>query len=277
MSDDPNNVPDDIVSEKRIEKALRHKYKGAIFGGLRKFRALRLQAPGVIAEFILGALISIVGLLILFYALNATGLLPTIAACIKIVIIIGLSFWAAGRIWRAIGLANRDRIRFVVTNMWSLAATGIVLLSMVLSIFNPEFGKSSEASLPLTNPVVTAAPEKVAAPSHQRRPNERVFRGRGWQIPHNADASYKKALVNEAAALCGELGDKWILADRPDFDDLEAELIDGGHVGSFWTASSKPNSNLDYFLNADGSSEFRWALSANDTRRIVLCVMAIAI
>jgi hypothetical protein len=170
MSDDPNKVPDDIVREKRIEKALGHKYKGAIFGGLRKFRALRLQAPGVIAEFILGALISIVGLLFLFYDLNATGLIPTIVACIKIVIIIGLSFWAAGRIWRAIGLANRDRVRFIVNNMWSLAATGIVLLSLILSVFHPEFGKSSEAPSPLANPVVTANPETVAAPSHERRP-----------------------------------------------------------------------------------------------------------
>lgn len=158
MTDDRNNVPDDIVNEKRIEKALKYKYKGAILGGLRNFRALRQQAPGIIAEFMLGTLISIVALLILFYNLDATGLLPTIAACIKIVVIIGLSFWAAGRIWRAIGLANRNCIRFVVNNMWSLAATGIVLLSLILSVFHPDFGKPTEVRPTSANPAATTKP-----------------------------------------------------------------------------------------------------------------------
>lgn len=278
MPDTDAQMPDDIAREKSIAHSLKYEYANALFGGLRKFRALRLQAPGIIAQFVLAASISIAALMILFHDLNVTGLLPTVGAFIKIAVVVGFSFWVAGRIWRAIGLANRDRCRFVVSNLWSLAATGIFVFSLVVSILFPEFGERPSAP-PSESPVVpaTPAPEPMAPLSHALPQQERVFAGTGWQILHNDDSSYTTVIVKEAAARCALLGGFWILADRPDFVGLEPELREGGHVGSFWTASRKPNSNLDYFLDADGSSRFRWALSANDTERIVLCVMAISI
>lgn len=276
MSDKHSHLPDDIAREKSTAQSLKYKYKGALLGGLRKFRALRLQAPGIIAEFVLASIISISALIFLFHDLNVTGLLPTIAFCIKFVVVVGLCFWLAGRVWRAIGLANRDRCRFVVTNMWSLAATGILVISAVLYVLDPGLREPPSAPPP-ESPAVAAAEPESSPPGHKLPPHERIFTGRGWQILHNVDSSYRTALVKEAAERCGELGENWMLADRPDFEGLEPELREGGHVGSFWTASRKPNSNLDYFLEADGSSQFRWALSANDSERIVLCVMAIAI
>jgi len=276
MSDKHGQIPEDIAREKRTAHSLKYEYKGALFGGLRKFRALRLQAPGIIAEFVLASIASIAALVFLFHDLNVTGLLPTVAFCIKFVVVVGLCFWIAGRVWRLIGVANRDRCRFVVTNMWSLAATGILVLSAVLYVLDP--GPREPASGPPSESpaVATAEPEPIP-PGHELPPHERIFAGRGWKILHNVDSSYRTALVKEAAEHCSELGENWILADRPDFEGLEPELKEGGHVGSFWTASRKPNSNLDYFLEADGSSRFRWALSANDSERIVLCVMAISI
>jgi len=281
MSDNDDHLPDDIRREKSIAHSLRYEYKGAILGGLRRFRALRQQAPGIIAEFVLAAILSISVLMFLYHDLNVTGLLPTVAFCIKFVVIVLLCFWIAGRIWRAIGLANRNRCRFVVNNMWSLAATGILVLSAVLHVLYPDPGEpppTPASAPPSEQPAVpVVAPEPVTPPSHELPPQKRVFEGHGWQILHDADSSYRTALVKEAAARCNDLGENWQLADRPDFSGLEPELIEGGHVGSFWTASRKPNSNLDYFLNADGTSRFRWALSSNDTERIVLCVMAISI
>lgn len=271
------HLPDDIAREKSIAHSLRHEYKGALLGGLRRFRALRLQAPGIIAEFVLASIMSISALVFLFHDLNVTGLLPTVAFCIKFVVVVGLCFWIAGRIWRAIGVANRDRCRFVVANMWSLAATGILVLSIVLHLLYPDLRETPVASQPESRAVAAAEPEPVVPSSHELPPYERTFTGRGWQILRNDDSSYRTALVKEAAERCSELGENWILADRPDFEGLEPELREGGHVGSFWTASRKPNSNLDYFLEADGSSRFRWALSANDSERIVLCVLAISI
>lgn len=280
MRNTDSRLPDDIADEKRIANSLKHEYRTALFGGLRQFRALRKQAPGIIAEFVLAAVINAVVLTILYHDLNVTGLLPTVGVCIQIVVVIGLCFWVAGRVWRAIGLANRDRCRYLVRNMWALAATGILVLSVIIRIFFPELEESlrappaeSTAAVPTT----TAAPEPVPPPSHELLQRDRVFAGRGWQILKNDDSSYRKALVKEAREHCGLLGEAWILADRPDFRGLEPELREGGHVGSFWTASRKPNSNLDYHLNADGSSEFRWALSGSKTERIVLCVMAVSI
>lgn len=277
MADNSDHLPDDIRKEKSIAHSLRYEYKGAILGGLRRFRALRQQAPGIIAEFVLAAILSVSVLMFLYHDLNVTGLLPTVAFCIKFVVIGLLCFWIAGRIWRAIGLSNRDRCRFVVNNMWSLAATGILVLSAVLHILYPDLGQPPPVPASPPEQPAVIAPEPVAPPSHELPPHDRVFAGRGWQILHDKDSNYRTALVKEAAGRCAELGENWQLADRPDFSGLESELIEGGHVGSFWTASRKPNSSLDFYLDADGTSQFRWALSSNDTERIVLCVMAISI
>ena len=277
MSDTHKQIPDDISREKAVADSLRRKYKGALFGGLRQFRALRQQAPGIIAEFVLAAVFSIAALLILFHDLNVTGLLPTVAFCIKFVVVVGLCFWISGRIWRVIGLANRDRCRFIVTNMWTLATTGILVLSAILYVLNPDAEQPPAPPSAAPTAVTAAPPEPIVPPSHELPAGERVFEGRGWMILRNEDSSYRTALVKEAPKQCSELGEHWVLADRPDFEGLEPELREGGHVGSFWTASRKTNSNLDYFLNADGSSRFRWALSGNDTERIVLCVMAVSI
>ena len=276
MSDRSKSLPDDIAREKSTAASLRREYKGALFGGLRHFRALRLQAPGIIAEFVLGALLSVAALLALFHDLNVTGLLPVVLFCVQFLIVVGVSFWVAGRIWRIIGEANRDRCRFLVTNMWSLAASAILVTSAVLYLFFPGAAKPPPAP-PAETPPVVVAETPAEPPGHELPARQRVFAGRGWQILRNDDSSYRTALVKEAPDRCAELGEHWILADRPDFEGIESELIEGGHVGSFWTASRRPNSNLDYFLDADGGSRFRWALSANDSERIVLCVEAVSI
>ena len=81
-------------------------------------------------------------------------------------------------------------------------------------------------------------------------------------------------IINEQ---CEAIGEDWILADRPDFEGLEVELKKGGHVGSFWTASVRPKTSLEYALNGEGDSRYQWALSGNDAERIVLCVVAFQI
>lgn len=281
MSDLNAHLPEDIAAEKHTAAYLRENYKGRLLASIRNFRALRLQAPGVIAEFLLGALIAITTLLVLFHDLNVVGLIPVVVFCIKFVLIIAVCFWIAGKLWIAVGLTARDKSRYVVRNFWALAGIAMVVASIVVSVFFPDLKKkdpgTQASALAIEATEVVQVDEFVESQSHEQPPLDRVFEGRGWRILRNADFSYATALIKKAPGRCEALGDHWILADQRDFVDLEEELKEGGHVGSFWTASGKPNSNLDYFLTEDGSSRFRWALSGKDSKRIVLCVMVVPI
>lgn len=276
------HLPDDIGAEKRLRDDLKNTYKGAFLAGFRYFRALRLQAPGIIFEFVLAALLTVSTLLFLFHDLNVSGLLPVLGFLLKFIFTVGLCFWIAGKLWRSIGLANRDRCRFVVGNFWILAVSTLIIVGTVLNFFRPEFGKGSESrpTQGLSSPGVEPPQLKAnpaPKPSHVRPMAERVFVGQGWHILHNQNPDYETEIVKEANNRCAQLGDGWLLADDQDFEELEAELKHAGHVGSFWTATKQTNSNLDYFINADGYTEFRWANSGVEARRIVLCVFAVAI
>lgn len=142
MNDRDSHIPDDITREKDVSRKLTNEYRGKVFSGLRRFRALRLQAPGIIVESLLAAILSIFGVLSFFAFIHdssADGPIATIVACIKIVVIVGVCYWAAGRLWRAIGLTLRNHCRFVVTNMWTLAGGAFFIVVLVIQIFYPEF------------------------------------------------------------------------------------------------------------------------------------------
>ena len=128
------HLPDDIAVEKRTGEELRQRYKGSFLGGLRRFRALRLQAPGVIAEFVLGAVIFGVAAILLFRDLNVVGLLPVVGFSLYFIFVVFMAFWLAGRLWRLLGLAARNAARYVVTNMWILAVTTVLIVSAVLHL-----------------------------------------------------------------------------------------------------------------------------------------------
>ncbi len=129
-------LPDDIAREKRLGEELRQRYKGSFLGGLRRFRALRLQAPGVIAEFVLAALVFGIAASLLFRDLNVVGLLPVIGFSLYFIFVVFMSFWLAGRLWRLSGLAVRNGARFIVTNMWMLVVTAILIASAVAHLLS---------------------------------------------------------------------------------------------------------------------------------------------
>ncbi len=131
------DLPEDIAVEKRRGEALRQRYRGGFLGGLRRFRALRRQAPGVIAEFVLAAVIFGIAAVVLFRDLNVVGLLPVVGFSLFFVFVVLVSFWLAGRLWRLFGLTVRNRARYVVTNMWTLAMTAILIVSAVLHLVSP--------------------------------------------------------------------------------------------------------------------------------------------
>lgn len=130
------HLPDDIALEKRLGEELRQRYKGSFLGGLRRFRALRRQAPGVIAEFVLAALVFGIAASLLFRDLNVVGLLPVAGFSLYFIFVVFVSFWLAGRIWRLTGLSVRNGARFVVTNMWMLAVTAILIASAVAHLLS---------------------------------------------------------------------------------------------------------------------------------------------
>ncbi len=137
-----SHLPDDIVKEKEISRRLSVEYRKSWFGGLRKFRALRQQAPGIIAEFVLAVVISILSVVILFRNIEFGGPIQELGYTVKIVLVIVACFWIAGRLWRLIGLANRDRCRYIVSNLWNLALGGLLIASFVIKVFYPEFVES---------------------------------------------------------------------------------------------------------------------------------------
>ncbi len=146
----------------------------------------------------------------------------------------------------------------------------------VVYVFSPETPvvPSAQAATPKPKPesVVIETPKPVQLASHKLPQDRRVFTGEGWRILHNEDFSYATAPAQEAVGQCEALGEGWLLADRPDFEELEPALIKGGHVGRFWTAFARPKTSLEYALNVAGDSRYQWALSGNDTERTVLCV-----
>ena len=281
MYDNYAHLPHDIAMDKRAADRVKRTHEGAAFGGLRKFNALRIDAPGIIAKFVLSAMLSIAMLLYFFQDLNVVGFLPIAGFCIKVVLIIALCFWVTSIIWRVVGVSVRNFLRYVVRNMWSLAATGMLAAGAVFYVFVPETREVplAQAAAPKRQPesIVVEAPILIERPRHELPQNRRVFAGDGWQILHNDDFSYSTAPAKEAPEQCQAIGEDWILADRPDFEGLEVELKKGGHVGSFWTASARPKTSLEYALNGDGDSRYQWALSGNDAERIVLCVVAFQI
>ena len=281
MYDNYAHLPQDIALEKRAADRMKREYANAAFGGLRKFHALRRDAPGIIAKFLLASTLSIATLLFLFHDLNVVGLFPVIALCIKVVIVIGLSFWITGVVWRGVGVTVRNGIRYIVRNLWSLAATGMLAAGAVVYLFFPETPEvpAAQAAAPKKQPesIVVEAPIPIERPRHELPQNRRAFAGDGWQILHNDDFSYATAPAKEAVGQCEALGEDWLLADRPDFEGLEPELKQGGHVGSFWTASARPKTSLEYALNDEGDSRYQWALSGENAERIVLCVIAFQI
>lgn len=138
MTDADSHLPEDIAQEKSVSRRLAHEYRGAAFGGIRQFRALRQQAPGIIAEFVLAVVISVLTVAYLFRDIKFGGVLHELANTLKIIVVIVVCFWVAGRIWRLIGLANRNRCRYVVGNMWNLALGGLLIASFVIKMFYPE-------------------------------------------------------------------------------------------------------------------------------------------
>ena len=130
------HLPEDIATEKCAGEELRQHYKGSFLGGLRYFRALRRQAPGVIAEFALAALIFGVAAVSLFRDLNVVGLLPVVGFSLYFIVVVFGCFWLAGRLWRLSGLAVRNGARFLVTNMWTLAVTALLVVSAVLHLLS---------------------------------------------------------------------------------------------------------------------------------------------
>lgn len=131
------HLPEDIATEKYAGEELRQHYKGSFLGGLRYFRALRRQAPGIIAEFVLAAMIFAVAAIVLFRDLNVVGLLPVIGFSLYFIFVVAVCFWLAGRLWRLSGLTARNCARFLVTNMWTLAVSTLLVISAVLHLFSP--------------------------------------------------------------------------------------------------------------------------------------------
>jgi hypothetical protein len=142
MTEIDSHLPDDIAAEKQISRRLSAEYRNKLFGAIRKFRALRLQAPGIIAEFLLAFVSSIFSVPVLFRNIEFGGVIQDLGYTLKIILVIVACFWGAGRLWRLIGVANRDRCRYVVRNMWSLALGGLLVASLVVKIFYPEFVES---------------------------------------------------------------------------------------------------------------------------------------
>lgn len=142
MTDVDSQLPDDIAAEKQISRDLSTEYRDAVFGGIRKFRALRLQAPGIIAKFVLSVVISFVTVVMLFRNIEFGGPIQELGYTLKIIFVIVICFWISGHLWRIIGVANRDRCRYVVRNMWSLATSGLVVFFFVVKFFYPEFVES---------------------------------------------------------------------------------------------------------------------------------------
>ncbi|MEQ8204631.1 MAG: hypothetical protein RIA65_00530 [Woeseia sp.] len=134
-----SHLPDDIAAEKQTSRRLSAEYRNKLFGAVRKFRALRLQAPGIIAEFVLAFVGSIFAVPFLFQNMQSGGVLQDLGNTVKIILVVVACFWIAGRVWRLIGVANRDRCRYVVSNMWGLALGGLLIASVVVQIFYPEF------------------------------------------------------------------------------------------------------------------------------------------
>ncbi len=138
MYDNYPHLPHDIALEKSTANRMKRRYANAAFGGLRNFHALRRNAPGIIAKFLLATALSIAALLYFFHDLNVVGLFSVIGLCIKVVIVIGLSFWITGVVWRSVGLTIRNGIRYVVSNIWLLVATSMLATSAVLYLFFPQ-------------------------------------------------------------------------------------------------------------------------------------------
>ena len=141
VSDTNVQLPPDIATEKQKRERLNRKYKGRFFGSLRYFRALRHEAPGVVAEFVLGAVIFGVACLLLFRDLNVVGLLPVVGFCLYFVFVVVVSFWLGGRIWRLFPLGLRETCRYAVRNMWALAITAMIAVSAVLHLLYPDVVK----------------------------------------------------------------------------------------------------------------------------------------
>jgi len=137
-----SHLPDDIATEKAISRGLTNEYRDAFFGGLRKFRALRLQAPGIIAEFVMAVVISVFSVVFLFRNIEFNGPVQELGYTVKIIAVIVACFWITGRLWRLIGLANRNRCRYIVSNMWNLAMGALLIASIVIKIFYPDFVES---------------------------------------------------------------------------------------------------------------------------------------
>ncbi len=246
-----SSLPPDIAAEKSKAWQIKLHYRNRMFKGLRSFRALRLEAPGIIAKNLIGVVISAIALFVLLRDMNATGL-AAVLYIIYILVVIGLSFWAAAWLWRAIGLEARNTARYVVTNMWSLLAASLFVVSLVGSIFLPELTRKP------------ASPEKA----------QRVgaYSGEGWEILTNLEGSdYVPYTIHHAHSMCRDKGGDWYLADKLDFDLLSDALIAAGHRRDFWAADRKDNSYLYYRLT-DTEAEPVWSLSPRDHLRAVLCV-----
>lgn len=142
MTDVDSQLPDDIAAEKQVSRNLSIEYRDAVFGGIRKFRALRLQAPGIIAEFVLAVVTSFVTVVILFRNIEFRGPIQELGYTVKIIIVVVACFWISRRVWRIIGVANRDRCRYVVRNMWNLSMSGLVIVYFVVKFFYPDFVES---------------------------------------------------------------------------------------------------------------------------------------
>lgn len=268
-----STIPADISAERSTALALKHEYRTAAAGALRRFFALRAQAPGVIAEFLLGAFITGCAALLCLRELNINGLFPVVAFCIGVVAGIATCFWIARRIWRAIGLSNRDRLRALVQNLPGLGATLVLMLAILGGLLGQR-APSAPAQTPAAPSVKQHALVK-AQQSHVLPMAQRTYRGPDWLIPHDEYKNYITAPLRDAAALCEAQSGNWRLAKRPDFLHLEAHLKEAGQAGYFWAdAVAAENASVTYVLNDSGAAKFLTLQLPPDKHRQVLCVAA---
>ena len=132
MRDQYAHLPEDIAAEKRLAFEFRKTYRRKAFSSLRTFRALRLEAPGVIAEYTIGGLIALGSCAAFFrdYAeRNPDG--SGWYALIQFIIILIVSLYAGHLVWRTLGVYVRGRIRYLVRNMWVLVGIGFLVLYLL--------------------------------------------------------------------------------------------------------------------------------------------------
>ena len=119
-------MPKDVAAEWNTAEELRRKYRRKFLGVLRLLEALRVQAPGIIAQYLLAGVFSLWAGMFYFRYYHEPGPTSVVHIAVFCFACLCVGVGSAYSLWLVIGLPGRNGVRYLIRKIWVLAGFAFI-------------------------------------------------------------------------------------------------------------------------------------------------------